>query len=95
MLGILGVHMPLLYGEGHNSFRRLQEELIKISDDETIFAYSRPTVLAKSPQEFSSALNLTILKKDVSAPNSITNAGLRIHMRVLDLEVDAGSTHDQ
>jgi hypothetical protein len=95
MLGILGVHMPLLYGEGQNSFRRLQEELIKISDDETLFAHSGPNILARSPQEFSSGQNLTILKRNISAPYSITNAGLRIHMRVLDLEADAGSTHDQ
>jgi hypothetical protein len=95
MLGILGVHMPLLYAEGENAFRRLQEELIKISDDETIFAHSRPNVLATCPQEFSSRHDLTILKKDNSAPYSITNAGLHIHMRVLKLEVDERSSRDQ
>lgn len=84
MLGILGVHMPLLYGEGQNAFRRLQEELIKISDDETIFAHSGPNVLAKGPEEFSSGKELTILKKSTSTPYSITNAGLRIHMRVIE-----------
>jgi hypothetical protein len=31
--------MPLLYGEGKNAFARLQEEIIKISNDETIFAW--------------------------------------------------------
>lgn len=95
MLGILGVHMPLLYGEGQNAFRRLQEELIKISDDETILAHSGSKVLAVCPQEFSSGHDLTILRRGISAPYSITNAGLHIHMRVLKLEIDAGSTHDQ
>lgn len=95
MLGILGVYIPLLYGEGQNAFRRLQEELIKISDDETIFAHSGPKLLAFCPQEFSSGHDLTILKKDKSTPYSITNAGLHIHMRVLKLDVDAGSTYDQ
>jgi len=95
MLGILGVYMPLLYGEGQNAFRRLQEELIKISDDETIFAHSGPKVLAVCPQEFSFGRDLTILKKDKSTPYSITNAGLHIHMRVLKLEVDARSTYER
>jgi len=39
MLGLFGVHMPLLYGEGHRAFTRLQEEIIKVSVDHTIFAW--------------------------------------------------------
>ncbi|KAK0750618.1 hypothetical protein B0T18DRAFT_437751 [Schizothecium vesticola] len=39
MIGLFGVHMPLLYGEGHRAFTRLQEEVIKISVDHTIFAW--------------------------------------------------------
>lgn len=39
MLGLFGVHMPLLYGEGHRAFTRLQEEIIKASVDHTIFAW--------------------------------------------------------
>ena len=83
MLGILGVHMPLLYGEGQNAFRRLQEELVKVSDDETIFAHMGEELLAHSPEQFSSGHELTVLKKSKSAPYSITNAGLHIHMRLL------------
>jgi len=30
---------PLLYGEGRRAFQRLQEELIKLSDDQTVFAW--------------------------------------------------------
>lgn len=40
MLGILGVSMPLLYGEGEAAFIRLQEELIKHSDDQTLLAWN-------------------------------------------------------
>lgn len=40
LLGILGINMPLLYGEGTRAFVRLQEELIKSNDDESIFAWS-------------------------------------------------------
>ena len=40
LLGIFEVHMPLLYGEGNNAFRRLQEELLRVSIDDSIFAWS-------------------------------------------------------
>ncbi|GLA07209.1 hypothetical protein AnigIFM60653_008163 [Aspergillus niger] len=40
LLGILQVNMPLLYGEGSAAFRRLQEEIIKHSDDQSLFAWS-------------------------------------------------------
>jgi len=43
LLGIFDVNMPLLYGEGRTkAFRRLQEEIIKISEDETLFAWEDP-----------------------------------------------------
>jgi len=38
LMGIFGVNMPMLYGEGDKAFFRLQEEIMKISDDHTIFA---------------------------------------------------------
>ncbi|KAF2211660.1 hypothetical protein CERZMDRAFT_20153, partial [Cercospora zeae-maydis SCOH1-5] len=39
LLGLLDVNMPLLYGEGRGAFRRLQEELIRTSNDQSIFAF--------------------------------------------------------
>ena len=42
LLGIFGIHMPLLYGEGAKSFIRLQEEIIKTTDDQSIFAWRDP-----------------------------------------------------
>lgn len=39
LLGLLGVNMPLLYGEGSKAFRRLQIEIVKQSSDESIFAH--------------------------------------------------------
>ena len=38
LLGIFDVNMPMLYGEGEKAFLRLQEEIIKQSDDHSIFA---------------------------------------------------------
>ncbi|KAK1637510.1 heterokaryon incompatibility protein-domain-containing protein [Colletotrichum phormii] len=39
LLGLFGVNMPLLYGEGEKAFLRLQEEIIKISDDQSVFQF--------------------------------------------------------
>ncbi|KAF2665546.1 hypothetical protein BT63DRAFT_363851, partial [Microthyrium microscopicum] len=39
LLGIFGVNMPMLYGEGRKAFRRLQEEIIRYSTDLSIFAW--------------------------------------------------------
>ncbi|TPX09693.1 uncharacterized protein E0L32_009032 [Thyridium curvatum] len=40
LLGLFGIQMPLLYGEGsERAFLRLQEEILKLSEDDTIFAW--------------------------------------------------------
>ena len=66
LMGIFDVNMPLLYGEGGTkAFRRLQEEIIKQTDDHTTFYWrSRDTdrstfrgLLARSPGEFSDSYN--------------------------------------
>ncbi|THU81816.1 HET-domain-containing protein [Dendrothele bispora CBS 962.96] len=60
LMGIFGVGMPTLYGEGAiRAFIRLQEEIIKYNDDATIFAWRATNannqergLLAWSPSEF-------------------------------------------
>jgi len=42
LLGIFDINMPLLYGEGSNAFKRLQEEIIKQSTDHSLFAWQWP-----------------------------------------------------
>ncbi|KAL4068376.1 heterokaryon incompatibility protein-domain-containing protein [Scleroderma yunnanense] len=39
LLGLLGVNMPMLYGEGEKAFHRLQLEIICISNNQSIFAW--------------------------------------------------------
>ena len=39
LMGIFGINMPTLYGEGKNAFQRLQEEIMKQSPDTTLFAW--------------------------------------------------------
>lgn len=57
LIGIFNINMPLLYGEGTKAFRRLQEEIIRSSDDETIFVHTHalhtgPQALAHHPRNF-------------------------------------------
>lgn len=59
-MGLFDVNMPLIYGEGGTkAFRRLQEEIVKLSSDLSIFAWdpiSEPKTgidaLASKPDEF-------------------------------------------
>ncbi|KAH7075722.1 heterokaryon incompatibility protein-domain-containing protein [Paraphoma chrysanthemicola] len=44
LLGLVGVNMPLLYGEGAKAFHRLQLEIIKENIDHTIFAWEHPSI---------------------------------------------------
>ncbi|KAH7372057.1 hypothetical protein BKA64DRAFT_586878, partial [Cadophora sp. MPI-SDFR-AT-0126] len=39
LMGLFNVFMPMLYGEGSRAFMRLQEEIMKQSEDCTIFAW--------------------------------------------------------
>lgn len=56
LLGLFDLNMPLLYGEGGpNAFRRLQEQILHESDDDSIFAFrfgSIGAALADAPENF-------------------------------------------
>lgn len=56
LTGIFDVNMPLLYGEGEKAFLRLQEEIIRRSDDHTFLLWGRDimtsSLFATSPSEF-------------------------------------------
>ncbi|CAO2658377.1 Nn.00g061000.m01.CDS01 [Neocucurbitaria sp. VM-36] len=63
LMGLFGVNMPLLYGEGSRAFRRLQEEIQRVDEDYTLFAWSPKQgfnqhaamsrgLLAHSPSDF-------------------------------------------
>ena len=39
LMGLFGIHMPTIYGEGANAFTRLQLEIIKQCPDQSIFAW--------------------------------------------------------
>lgn len=88
LLGLFGINMPLLYGEGSRSFRRLQQEIIRVSCDETIFAWQRcflkpfedTPLLASHPEEFTNAGHLLRMKAFKRMPYTVTNQGLELRL---------------
>jgi hypothetical protein len=91
LLGIFGISMPLVYGEGLRAFTRLQEEIIKETNDLTLFAWqARPMtpeitayrgILALSPREFANAGTIMSNTNQKNNPEfAMTNKGLRIHI---------------
>ncbi|KAM3460165.1 hypothetical protein NHJ6243_006211 [Beauveria neobassiana] len=77
LMGIFGVNMPLIYGEGERAFTRLQEEIMKISDDQSIFAWessdTRTGLLATSPAAFARSKNIVPLKRPDTPASQLTN----------------------
>ncbi|MCJ1392273.1 hypothetical protein MMC18_005140 [Xylographa bjoerkii] len=92
LMGLFGVNMPLLYGEGEKAFLRLQLEIIKSSDDHTIFSWTATStiedyergLLARRPAEFSNCGNVRqrVGTGGVS-PYTMTNKGLCIELHLI------------
>ena len=86
LLGIFDVNMPMLYGEGQKAFYRLQEEIIKQSDDHSIFAWSiehpeQTGLLASSPAAFAkSGLVTSVASRKGRASYTMTNRGLSLKL---------------
>lgn len=92
LLGLVGVNMPLLYGEGAGrAFYRLQQSFLQTSDDETLFAWtadaddiaSKPYwgLLAPSPRYFRHSGTYTVPRFKThrhGRPVEMTNGALRI-----------------
>lgn len=119
LMGLFDINMPLIYGEGPKAFIRLQEEILRQSDDHTLFAWrSAPEstirgtasgLLADHPRNFRNFRSRTIgnsahvqeVHKDhkdhkdhivrvwdhkaPQNPITITNRGIHITSRVVDL----------
>lgn len=94
LLGIFGVNMPMLYGEGAKAFIRLQEEIIKESRDLSIFAWGlkmpwswHDGVFSPSPRQFLHCSEIEQVKWPSSCGLSepyyfSTNKGLQIQLPV-------------
>jgi hypothetical protein len=94
LLGIFGVQMPMLYGEGLGAFVRLQEEIIRVSDDQTIFAWEitdvvqdRNKLLASHPRNFHDGSRIVQwgMSSELSEDSyTLTNRGLHIRLPIVD-----------
>lgn len=87
LLGIFGVNMPLIYGEGQGAFRRLQEAILQQINDLSIFAWEEPSpsdvlcgVLAPRPEAFSGAGTIELMDDpNVPIPSfTVTNAAVEM-----------------
>ncbi|THU82678.1 HET-domain-containing protein [Dendrothele bispora CBS 962.96] len=91
LMGLFGVNMPPIYGEGGpKAFRRLQQEIIKYSDDRSIFAWVASQddnwergLFASSPSEFALSGDVEVSESgDLRSKSvfSFGNNGLHIHL---------------
>ena len=85
LLGLFDVNMPLLYGEGHKAFTRLQHEIFRVNPDESLFAWrcymgpSDPGIFAPTPEGFADSGNIVPSPRrspENVEPMSVTNRGL-------------------
>ncbi|KAL4078035.1 hypothetical protein J3A83DRAFT_4476674 [Scleroderma citrinum] len=95
LMGLFRVHMPMLYGEGRNAFHRLQLEIIRMSNDQSIFAWGHSmttgrsgSILADDPSFFADCHDVSkmefnkfvdILKNDIPADELLPFADGRYH----------------
>lgn len=94
LLGIFEINMPLLYGEGGRAFNRLQHEIIKISDDQSILAweYSQPiteggNILAESPLYFRLCGSVVRHPEIDRHPYSVTNLGMAVNLPMINTHI--------
>ncbi|KAL8890273.1 MAG: hypothetical protein Q9215_002561 [Flavoplaca cf. flavocitrina] len=89
LLALFDVNMPLLYGEGHQAFLRLQQEIASNTDDESLFAWrwgalgrrgSHSGIFADRLDFFARSAEYVPLPRFANnrAPYAFTNKGLAI-----------------
>jgi hypothetical protein len=83
LLGIFDINLPLIYGEGHRAFQRLQEEIIKTSDDPSIFCWKTKSstfatwrgCFANSPAEFVDSGGIDLCDSEFATTNKYNDLG--------------------
>ncbi|UKZ66567.1 uncharacterized protein TrAtP1_007739 [Trichoderma atroviride] len=97
LLGLFDINMPLLYGEGRvKAFKRLQEEIIKSTNDDSIYAWRYPQelserqhfwgLLAESPAAFGHQGGDYVIKRARYLTRS-SNYVAAVSSRGLDVEL--------
>lgn len=98
-MGLLGINMPLLYGEGSRAWNRLQDEINRTTNDESIFTWTGTSsrwppfavvpIVAPSASSFSDHKTGRIADSTFRFPRlpwTMTNQGLELRLK-------AGTAH--
>ncbi|KAI9782388.1 MAG: hypothetical protein M1839_005261 [Geoglossum umbratile] len=91
LLGIFGINMPLTYGERETAFTRLQEEIMRISDDHSLFAWkssdNRGGLLATSPAAFIGSDNIVQFSPfdTFNSPLTVSSRGIHLELRLIGI----------
>ena len=89
LMGIFDINMPMLYGEGNRAFLRLQEEIIRRYDDQSILAWDATNVpedvayvgaLAPHPSTFRNCAGIRGYPNMSDEPMTITNQGINVDL---------------
>ncbi|KAK7961985.1 uncharacterized protein PG986_002810 [Apiospora aurea] len=92
LMGIFDINMPMLYGEGKKAFVRLQEEILKETEDHSLFAWAvaegsdrawcPSSVFAESPADFAQSGNIERPESSLWGLSAMTKLGLSIELGV-------------
>jgi hypothetical protein len=84
LMGIFGINMPLLYGEGDKAFYRLQEEIMGVPDDHSLFAWkaiaARGGLLVPTPAAFRGSGNIIPWNPSTAYNSPFTTTNKGVHM---------------
>ncbi|KAI5359506.1 hypothetical protein Slin14017_G104080 [Septoria linicola] len=95
LLGLMGVSIPVVYGEGTNAFQRLQDEILRTGSDDTIFAFyaigethnigpfETTSLLAKSPDCFRGCGKIIAYNEHVSSGYQTATKEVNFRQRVI------------
>lgn len=104
LLGIFGVTMPMIYGEGVEAFRRLQKEIMDRTHDDSILAWGLGTsstrttterrancILASSPADFANCGRIVTRSHTAMPDNTISISGGFLRLQLPMLQTQDGS----
>ncbi|KAJ5094708.1 HET-domain-containing protein [Penicillium angulare] len=86
LMGLFGVNIPLIYGERETAFIRLQEEIMRVMDDHTLFAWrhedDRAGLLATSPEAFADSHDIVRFNpfNHRGEPCAFSNRGIHLEL---------------
>ena len=84
LLGLFDVKMPLLYGEGRKAFLRLELEIIKKSNDDSIFAWTSPNAKSNNSGLLALWPDVFAHSADVRAPDPTSSEDFVTQIKVCE-----------